>query len=190
MKKLFLLFFSLIGVINAQSQIKAPVLREISFNISIKNVNGKENYTRRKDNHVFDAIYEILIKKEDLNYTSANNLIGISTGFKERGKFVKGYKNGFWKTTYKNKLVKSENWNEGLIIGKYRVYNIKGEILYKTTFGIQGNGKFKDYYYKTGVLKLEGNYENGKKEGEWCDYDKQGNLRTTTYYKRGVPLKK
>ncbi|SDE39382.1 hypothetical protein SAMN05421855_101409 [Ulvibacter litoralis] len=34
----------------------------------------------------------------------------------------------------------------------------------------------KDFYYKTEILKEEGNYESGKKEGEWCTYNKQGEI--------------
>ncbi len=105
----------------------------------------------------------------------------------DEGVFIKGYKNGLWKTLYKNKLVKTENWRKGLAIGRYRVYNTKGELLYKTTFGKYGHGKYKDYYYNTSQLKQEGSYENGKKQGEWCDYDKEGNLIKTTYYDQGVP---
>ncbi|PID67754.1 MAG: hypothetical protein CR968_05120 [Flavobacteriia bacterium] len=105
----------------------------------------------------------------------------------DEGSFIKGYKNGLWKTTYKNKLVKTENWRKGLAIGRYRVFDTKGKLLYKTSFGNYGHGKYKDYYYNTGQLKQEGAYENGKKQGEWCDYDKEGNLIKTTYYDQGVP---
>ncbi|OEK08086.1 hypothetical protein A8C32_14750 [Flavivirga aquatica] len=102
---------------------------------------------------------------------------------REEGSFAEGYKNGFWKTTYKNKLIKTINYKNGLVIGRYRVYSIKGELLYKTTFGSLGNGKFKDYYYETGILREEGNYVNGKKQGEWCFYDEQGSLVKTIDYK-------
>lgn len=110
------------------------------------------------------------------------------TGCEEKGTFKDGFMDGFWKTTYKKKLVKTINYNNGLVIGRYRVYNTKGELLYKTTFGSSGNGRYKDYYYTTGVLKEEGNYQNGKKEGAWCAYDEQGNLTKSCIFKRGVLL--
>ncbi len=114
---------------------------------------------------------------------------GKFTGIKTQGHFNNGYKTGQWQTTYKNKLVKTVYWNNGLITGLYYVKTTKGILLYKTNFGLKGNGKFKDYYYKTGVLKEEGNYQNGKKEGEWCNYNTQGELTTTVHYKQGVVVK-
>ncbi len=189
-KIIFFTFLLLISVIDIQSQIKAPVLREISFNISIKNINGKPYYAKEKEQYVFDDVYEILIKEKEPDYTNANHLIGITSDFKEHGRFIKGYKNGLWRTTYKNKLVKTENWNNGLIFGKYEVYNTVGTLIYRTNFGKKGNGNYKDFYYKESILRQEGDYLNGKKEGEWCDYDQQGSLLKTTYYKKGIPFKK
>ena len=113
--------------------------------------------------------------------------VGESTGITTQGFFYYGYKNGLWKTALKKKLVQTINYKNGLVIGRYSVYNINGDLIYKTTFGSAGNGKYKDFYYKTGILKEEGNYRNGKKEGEWCKFDEQGDITETTYYTNGTP---
>jgi len=154
----------------------------LNFNIDTK---GRLKYYRISDNSVIHGEY-IIYKTEKKIKT---DLIGeiYHTGIVFKGTFNKGYKNGLWKTLYKNKLVKTINYRNGLVIGRYRVYNTKGAILYKTTFGSKGNGTFKDYYYKTGVLKQEGNYKNGKKEGEWCDYNELGEITKITVYNKGMP---
>ncbi len=164
--------------------------KELSFLIKEKKTirNGEYIVMVRKKKEKKSIPYKY-IKNNEGNDTPNYGLKGIGTNIYLQGKFFKGYKNGFWKTTYKNKLVKTINYNHGLVIGRYRVYNLKGNILYKTTFGTKGNGRFEDYYYKTGLLKQEGNFRNGKKQGEWCDYDEQGNTKKITYYENGTPVK-
>ena len=114
---------------------------------------------------------------------------GRQTGLVSIGFFNGNLKTGLWETLYVNKLVKTAHWDNGLITGLYTVKTTKGVLLYNTNFGPKGNGKFKDYYYKSGVLKQEGDYQNGKKEGEWCNYNTQGELTTTVHYKQGVVVK-
>lgn len=169
-------------------QIETPIF---SNEIMINNKQGIDFYRGEDGNDIINGIFFIFETAlytdtdRDISCTGDNNLY--STGYDSVGSILKGYKNGFWKATYENKLIKTENWNNGLIIGRYRVYNTKGQILYKTTFGSKGNGKFKDYYYKTGIIKQEGSYKNGKKQGEWCDYDENGNTLKITYYEKGIP---
>jgi len=173
--------FSLFGQVKKAPP--KPKLRTFSHFID-SNINKKgiTKFFRKSDNYIFNGEYTIhetlLNTKTDIVNSYFN------TGFRFFGFFNNGYKNGLWKTTYKNILVKTINYKNGLVIGRYRVYGIKENLLYKTTFGAQGNGKFKDYYYKTGIIKQEGNYENGKREGEWCDYDRKGKV-VSRYYKDG-----
>ncbi|WP_103068692.1 toxin-antitoxin system YwqK family antitoxin [Aquimarina sediminis] len=170
--------------LNAQIQeVKKPVIPTSSHRILINNKQGVFIYNRKSDNHLLNSKYEICetYLDTDTDIVNSYNFSGLC----EQGNIRKGYKDGFWKTTYESKLVKTENWNNGLILGKYRVYNSKGDILYKTNFGSNGSGKYKDFYYTTGTLKQEGNYENGKKEGEWCDYNKQGKIIKVIKYKTG-----
>ncbi|WP_103867035.1 toxin-antitoxin system YwqK family antitoxin [Aquimarina sp. I32.4] len=190
----------------SQTKVFEPIAKPIiSYDIKIKNNSGVYLYKHKDGLNLLDGVYNIDIyiknknagdieiienglKKRTLKYDLSNSEYR-RTEIKEKGKFHKGYKDGFWKTTYKNKLVKTENWNKGFIIGKYRVYDIKGNLLYQTNFGAKGNGKFKDFYYATGILKQEGNYENGKKQDEWCEYDKEGKLTKTVIYKEGMIVK-
>ena len=198
--------FLLILLINCtlfgqNNKVEAPPIFLNSLLVKTKLINGLDVHTYNyKNKDIEDKKYVIYLITKDKKklHNKTNDFIreksdftyGKQTGYTSIGYFSKGYKNGLWKTTYKKHLVQSINYNNGLIIGKYRVYNTEGDLLYKTTFGAQGNGKFKDYNYKTGVLKQEGNYENGKKEGEWCDYDEQGNTKEIIHYKNGTPIKK
>ena len=182
---LFILVFFVVQIV--VSQIKKPIIGISSINSKQEIIDGVNKYSRINDNHTLDGKYQIMIAKKVSDYTDANYLLGESTGFMESGSLNKGYKNGQWKTLYKRKtVVKTESWNDGIIAGKYNVYDINKKILYETNFGSDGNGKYKDYYYATGVLKQEGDYENGKKQGEWCDYDTKGNVKKITKYISGI----
>ena len=40
-------------------------------------------------------------------------------------------------------------------------------------------------YYKTGELKMEGNYENNKRNGKWISYYRNGNVWAEATYRNG-----
>jgi antitoxin component YwqK of YwqJK toxin-antitoxin module len=44
------------------------------------------------------------------------------------------------------------------------------------------------YYYKNspGVIRLTGNFKNGKKNGKWVFYDKNETIRSIVKYDNGV----
>ncbi len=192
-----------------KNKIDVPAISINSIFLKKKSKNGVDHYSYHyKEKHLKNKKYIIyfnrLINKKGTDFQNniTNNnegddiimpesdfTIGKSTGIASLGFFNDGYKNGFWKTTYKNKLVKTENWNNGLIFGKYKVTNTEGKLLYQTNFGSKGNGKYKDFYYNTGSLRQEGNYENGKKQGEWCDYDEYQKLLKITKYEKGIIIK-
>ena len=204
--KVFVTFFFLTISLNLVSQILPtdPIVIPIrSYNYYVINEDGKtKHFYNSKESVVLDGNYEILIFKEDKDIGDAEiNKKGtiirttqydlkytnfINTRLQQEGSFTNGFKNGLWKTFYENKLVKIENYNNGLISGDYRVYNTEGKLLYKTTFGLHGYGKFQDYHYSTGIIKEEGFYKNGIKEGEWCTYDEKGKLVGSTVYRDGV----
>ncbi len=195
MKKIILLLLIFNSFLTeAQKREVPPKPENLTFShfikIKLNKENGKIIYLRKSNNRPLHSNEPFNITETYINEKTDIRGVNTHTPYNKIGYLFNGYKNGLWKTTYKNKLIKTENWNNGLILGKYKVNTIEGTLIYRTDFGKEGNGKYKDYYYETGILKQEGNYENGKKEGEWCDYDKQGNLITTTYYKRGVQLKK
>ena len=204
--KVFVTFFFLTISLNLVSQILPtdPIVIPIrSYNYYVINEDGKtKHFYNSKESVVLDGNYEILIFKEDKDIGDAEiNKKGtiirttqydlkytnfINTRLQQEGSFTNGFKNGLWKTFYENKLVKIENYNNGLISGDYRVYNTEGKLLYKTTFDSLGNGKHQDYYYNTGVLKEEGHYENGKKHTEWHSFDEKGKIVKSTFYNEGT----
>ena len=207
MDYLKVLLFLYLGLCYAQAPPPIPIKHIRSYKTKTVDVNGKDLFMHNdKDNAPLMGLYKIsffFLDNSKNDSSKGDNDLQLRTlvydtkysrysrsNINVKGKFIKGYKHGLWTTTCNAKRVKITNWNNGLIIGKYRVYDTEGKYLYKTTFGTQGNGKYKDYYYLSGVLKEEGNYENGKKEGEWCYYDEKGNIKTTAHYENGTPIKK
>lgn len=171
----------------AQTPIKPPTIWVYITDVYTKTSNGKPIYYNRKNNKQLNSDYAIFLKRTKHTDTPIKDYFEYIVA---EGNFKNGYKDGLWKTTYENKLVKTENYNNGLMVGRYKVYNTKGDTLYQTTFGPQGNGKYQDYYYNTGILKEEGFYKNGKKDGEWCSFDEEGTLIESIDYRKGVPIEK
>jgi len=188
MKLLIPLFF-LIFTIKGYAQKQQGQLRIASFEISNSNKIGKEFFYRKSDRSILNKECVILVKKEDRDRSTSDKTVRVSTGFKEKGVFKRGYKNGLWKTLYKNKVVKVENWSNGLILGMYKVFDTKGKKLYEMVFSQNGTSRYKDFYYKTGKLKVEGNYTKGRKEGPWHYYYENGDKIKTINYIQGTPKK-
>ena len=187
MKKLFLIFLLLIATSSVQSQTSNSVLREMSLNISFDYKKGKEFFYSKEFRSIYDGEYIIVEKRKDETKSTNTKTVATSTGFKEKGRFKQGYKHGIWKTTYKRKVVKIEHWENGLIVGMYKVFNTNGDLLYEIMFKKTGTSKYKDYFYKSGQLKVEGNYVTGRKEGVWNYYNENGDKINTINYKQGVP---
>ena len=176
---------------------KTPIIRISSFQLKTQITDGVTHYSFIKmQKKLYNVEYKIIERIENestkLDSRDFRKKMGLffkgeSTGITTQGFFSHGYKNGFWKTEFNNKLVQTINYKNGLVIGRYRVYNVNGDLIYKTTFGSAGNGRYKGFYYKTGILKEEGNYQNGKKEGEWIQFNEQGDLTETIYYIEGMP---
>lgn len=162
-------------------KLDTKIVRTFSFLTETERIKGKLKFSYKYSS--LDGEYVIRETKSatDPGFVKSFYIIGI----KHKGTFNKGFKTGQWVTTYKNKRVKIQNYENGLVVGRYRVYNTQGELLYETDFDPQGNGLYKDYYYKTGILKVKGHYKNGKKEGKWYYYDEAGNLKKTVIYEEG-----
>ena len=205
---MFLVSIMICGSFFSQEKAKSmlPPIRVNSLYLQNTVTNGIEhfNYTY-KNKRLIDGEYSIIVKFENVRVTKkfvsetgsseGNDLAriksdlskGKATGVIMTGYFEGGYKNGLWKATYDKNLIKTENFKCGLTIGLYKVYNKNGNILYNTTFGPEGNGTYKDFYFKTGFLKQEGRYKNGKREGEWRRYDEDGKLTSVQVYHAGIP---
>jgi len=83
--------------------------------------------------------------------------------YKETGQFTLGYKNGIWKSYYKNgKLAFIGEFDEGQPKGKHT------------------------YFHNNGVKKQIGKYQAGLKQGNWKTYNKQGEVIEILRYKRGL----
>ncbi|MGO3183371.1 MAG: toxin-antitoxin system YwqK family antitoxin [Aequorivita sp.] len=201
--KILLISIISISTCFSQGKIEPPAISINSLFLKHEIKNGIPFYWYEyKDKKIKNFKYRILVNKEvnyqskvkdrgryegdDIRKTYSDYSYGKFTGIILEGSFRESYKDGLWKTTYENKLVKTENYNNGLMVGRYRVYNTDGVMLYKTTFGSQGDGKYQDYHYPTGVIKEEGFYKNGVKDGEWCTYDEKGRIVESTVYKDGV----
>lgn len=53
--------------------------------------------------------------------------------------------------------------------------------------GITKNqGKFTQFYASTGKLALDGNFEEGRKDGIWLYYAEDGHLKSAKYFEKGV----
>lgn len=103
-------------------------------------------------------------------------------------------KEGEWTTYFhdtesgekrKTKLVCFEN---DTLKGTYKVWNLRGELLYETVADPAGNWYMKDYY-PSGVLRAEGEYSNKKRDGVWTWYDPEGYLEYRELYSEGRRLK-
>ncbi len=83
--------------------------------------------------------------------------------FKEVGQYTLGYKNGVWKSYYKNgKLAFVGLFDEGQPKGKHI------------------------YYHKNGVKKQVGKYQAGMKNGNWKTFNESGEVIEILKYKRGI----
>lgn len=81
----------------------------------------------------------------------------------EEGEFDTGLKDKVWKSWFDNgNLSKVENWNNGVISGKFKEFE------------------------KSGKLIITGSYKASKKHGTWINHS----LNDTTYYKQGNLVQK
>ena len=124
------------------------------------------------------------------------------------GTYKNGLKNGHWQEYYNNgalkeevqyKIKKLKNSNGGIIImgmksiqsvqhGPYKTYS-------QIDFTVKQSGKFKnglktgkwiDYYPGGVVPTIISNYKNGKLEGDFQQFGRQGNLMNDIHYKNGL----
>ena len=124
------------------------------------------------------------------------------------GTYKNGFKNGHWQEYYNNgalkeevqyKIKKLKNSNGGIVImgmksiqsvqhGPYKTYS-------QIDFTVKQSGKFKnglktgkwiDYYPGGVVPTIISNYKNGKLEGDFQQFGRQGNLMNDIHYKDGL----
>jgi antitoxin component YwqK of YwqJK toxin-antitoxin module len=90
------------------------------------------------------------------------------------GEFEDFYPNQSLKSTTNYKLGKKE--------GLYKEF-------YEAKMIMPPNGETNESYLEPSAPKIMGNYKDGKQEGKWIFYTKDGNIEKTEFYKEGVLLK-
>jgi antitoxin component YwqK of YwqJK toxin-antitoxin module len=118
--------------------------------------------------------------------------------------FKNDIKDGFTRYYYPDGTLKKEvNFVSGLEEGTAREFGEDGRIItlisYKSGFivNIEKINRYDNagkkhgiwrHYYDDGVLRLEGSYKRGLEHGYFKEYDRSGNLLTTTKYENGVKI--
>lgn len=189
--------------------------------LSINDFNMKEHYV----NYSFESKFTVIINKDglyqfkDSTLVNAKTKIWLHSGFEKNsdtdsdfstygfleGTIIEGKKEGKWSkkisVSQKQKYVtvKTFNYQNGVLDGKYQVFDSDGNPLFFTiphplypeeykAYEIfdKDTGYYYDYYYQTGVLKLRGHYKNNKKDKMWIYYDISGNEVQVEIYSNGV----
>jgi antitoxin component YwqK of YwqJK toxin-antitoxin module len=168
-----------------------------SFNgtVVVKHQNGKIKLVRKLVNGK-------VIKSESFD---ENGIISYSTHIKEDLTHLKNYKNGIISTEYishKNLQIDKDyndngeldyiivymeggkiccqDFENGNLLEEYYYHISKGELIL--------NGTYTKFYPKGGPIRLEGYYNNGKKDGVFISRDNGGNIIDTTVYKDNIPV--
>lgn len=106
-----------------------------------------------------------------------------------KGVFINSKKNGLWRkyvwATGGNRLFIEESYNNGLLHGVRRIFDISGKEI-NTTIFIEGTGRYREYYTGTDQILMEGVLLKGKKEGAWVYYSKAGNCQKIENHKNGI----
>lgn len=91
------------------------------------------------------------------------------------GVYLKGYKDGPWKSFYANGVLKSEaNYSAGCPQGYFADYAENGVLLQSGNYsGGLKTGEWKIYHFN-GVLQASGRYVNDEPSGEWATYYENG----------------
>jgi len=95
-------------------------------------------------------------------------------------KIINGYLEGTY-TINPDMPLKEIYYKKSKMVGKYIVYNTDRQILYRTYF-TNGNGYWKDYYYKEGKTREEGKVVDHYKYGEWKYYNENGKIDSIKAY--------
>ena len=138
--------------------------RGLSDSVNVKRENGAEVITGSEDLRITDGGGRILVTK-------------VSKGLID-GKYEEYYANG--------NTFMSGRYEDGKKEGEWKTYTEEGYLWKKHTYkNGQLNGKFVNYYTKTGVEETVGNYVNGKKSGNWNSYYSSGRKKLSGDYSNG-----
>lgn len=106
-----------------------------------------------------------------------------------KGIFINSKKNGLWRKYIwaigGDRLLIEESYNNGLLHGVRRIFDISGKEIDRTIF-IEGTGRYREYYTGTNQNLMEGLLLHGKRNGTWLHYSKKGNCQKIENYKNGI----
>ena len=141
--------------------------RGLSDSVNVKRENGAEVITGSEELRITDGGGRILVTK-------------VSKGLID-GKYEEYYANG--------NTFMSGRYEDGKKEGEWKTYTEEGYLWKKHTYkNGQLNGKFVNYYTKTGVEETVGNYVNGRKSGNWNSYYSSGRKKLSGNYSYGYRL--
>ncbi len=175
---------------------KIPLLEEEAK--QVMTINNEGLYIYVKDSTLVNANMKIALYSLPNNSTNTHltgYLKGLIKGGKKEGSWVKEWKKG---NTFV--IVKRFNYSNGILDGKYEVFDLDGKVLspflstdfdkadeknYYETYK-NGCGYYYDYYYDTGILNERGYYVNGKKHAIWVIYTPEGEEVKKYIYNNGI----
>lgn len=129
----------------------------------------------------------------------------------QEGTYLKGKKEGIWKSYYVNGNIKSEisyiqgkkkgdarifyengniaeegTWMVDKWVGKYKSYYRNGKLSYLWNYNDLGTRSgYQQYFYENGNIKIEGEWQEGKEQGVIKEYYETGALRVERNFSSG-----
>lgn len=109
---------------------------------------------------------------------------------KEIGVYTNNKRTGLWKSFYEDGVRKGEiDYQDDY--GRYTEYYHSGKVAAEgPKSGMRNVGHWRFYDETSGTLHIEGDYENGKKHGEWITYYASGNVAVRGAYHHDQPVGK
>lgn len=144
-------------------------------------------YNRLNSLKPFTGEVKFLLQSKD---SEASSSIAEIEGF-----FMNGKKEGSWRLSRfferkgeisANYVLLEENYKDGLLHGARRIIDKNGFVATYSTIFIEGTGVFCEYYADTKQLIFVGYMTNGKRDGCWEYYSRDGNCIRKENYKNGV----
>lgn len=86
---------------------------------------------------------------------------------------------------YDRYVLLEENYRNGALHGVRRILDEEGSVIYSTIF-VEGTGVYCEYYSGTKQLLIVGCMLNGKRDGCWEYYSKEGKCIKKEYYENGT----
>jgi len=106
---------------------------------------------------------------------------------KETGEYIDNKRSGLWNTYFEDGTKRGEiEYTEDH--GRYTEYYHSGKVFAEGPRAGSRNVGHWRYFNENGILQSEGDYVNGKKEGEWKDYYSSGKISASGNYQNDVPV--